>query len=79
MSCSRYDIACINPPIRTSKMRREAAQEVAKYLYVITPEERVMPGFKGKLAKWDRHRHGELRKTLLNVKTNVFSLSRTRL
>ena len=25
-----------------------------------TPEEREMPGFEGKLAKWDRHRHGRL-------------------
>jgi len=54
----RYDVAFISPPIRTSKQRKEAAQEVAKYLSVYTPEEREMPGFEGKLAKWDRHRHG---------------------
>lgn len=54
----RYDLAFIAPPIRTSKARKEAAHEVSKYLNVITPDERVMPGFKGKLAKWDRHKHG---------------------
>jgi len=54
----RYDISCIDPPIRTSRERKEAAQEVSKYLNVLTPDERVMPGFKGKLAKWDRHKHG---------------------
>jgi len=54
----RYDVAFISPPVRTSKERKEQAAEVAKYLSVITPEEREMPGFEGKLAKWDRHRHG---------------------
>jgi len=54
----RYDIAFIDPPIRTSKERKEAAYEVSKYLNILTPEERELPGFEGKLAKWDRHRHG---------------------
>ena len=46
----------MDPPIRTSKERKEGAQEVSKYLDVLTPDEREMPGFEGKLAKWDRHR-----------------------
>ena len=46
----------MDPPIRTSKERKEGAQEVSKYLEVLTPDEREMPGFEGKLAKWDRHR-----------------------
>eukprot|EP00092_Neocalanus_flemingeri_P040871 GFUD01044493.1.p1 GENE.GFUD01044493.1~~GFUD01044493.1.p1 ORF type:complete len:524 (+),score=169.43 GFUD01044493.1:52-1572(+) len=54
----RYDIAFIAPPIRTSRDRKEAAHEVSKYLNVLTPEEREMPGFEGKLGKWERHRHG---------------------
>ena len=29
---------------------------MSRYLEVITPEEREVPGFEGKLAKWDRHR-----------------------
>ena len=59
----RYDIAFIDPPIRTSKERKEAAYEVSKYLNILTPEERELPGFEGKLAKWDRHRHGKAMKT----------------
>ena len=51
-------MASINSPIRNSKERRAAAAEVGKYIEVITPEAREMPGFEheGKLAKWDRHR-----------------------
>lgn len=30
---------------------------MSKYIYVDTPDAREMPGFKGKLAKWDRHRY----------------------
>jgi len=54
----KFDIASINSPIRTSKERKESAAVVGKYIRVITPEAREMPGFEGKLAKWDRHRHG---------------------
>ena len=46
----------IDCPMRSSKERKEGAQEVSRYLEVITPEEREMPGFEGKLAKWERHR-----------------------
>ena len=56
LSLFRFNIASINSPIRTSKERKEAAAEVSKYIYVDTPEAREMPGFDGKLAKWDRHR-----------------------
>ena len=54
----RFNVASINSPIRNSKERRAAAAEVGKYIEVITPEAREMPGFEheGKLAKWDRHR-----------------------
>ena len=68
---TRYDIAFICAPIRTSKARKEAAQEVSKYLGVITPDERVMPGFEGKLAKWDRHRHGKHQSVLCKNPRNI--------
>ena len=42
--------------MRNSKERKASANEVAKYLDVLTPEARAMPGFEGNLAKWDRHR-----------------------
>ena len=53
----RFNISSINSPIRTSKERKESAAVVGKYLDVITPDAREMPGFQGKLAKWDRHRY----------------------
>ena len=55
-SVGRFDLNDIDCPIRSSKERREGAQEVSRYLDVITPEEREMPGFEGRLGKWDRHR-----------------------
>ena len=55
-SDDRFDLNYMDPPIRTSKERKEGAQEVSKYLEVLTPDEREMPGFEGKLGKWDRHR-----------------------
>ena len=40
----RFNIASINSPIRTSKERKEAADEVSRYIYVETPDTREMPG-----------------------------------
>ena len=56
----RYDLAvvCSAAPVRSGRERKASAQGLAGYINTITPEEREMPGFQGKLAKWDRHRHG---------------------
>jgi len=55
----KFNIASVSDaPMRNSKERKASANEVAKYLDVITPDARAMPGFEGNLAKWDRHRHG---------------------
>ena len=54
---NRFNIASVSDaPMRNSKERKASANEVAKYLDVITPDARAMPGFEGNLAKWDRHR-----------------------
>ena len=76
-SDDRFDLNYMDPPIRTSKERKEGAQEVSKYLEVLTPDEREMPGFEGKLAKWDRHRSVSSKVSTL-IALEGFHLSQTR-
>jgi hypothetical protein len=38
--------------------RRALAAELTAYLAIIPPEERELPGFPGKVGKWERHGHG---------------------